>query len=335
MSLWRPLRLLLPLVAIGVALVVFLGAAFVAFSAGGGTAAPLVRGDCDAGLVSVDGTGARAGVTAADLSDEQRRNAATIVATARDMGAPPRAWLVALATAMQESTLHNLSYGDRDSLGLFQQRPSQGWGSPAQVTDPVHATRQFIDHLMAIPGWQTLPVTDAAQDVQRSAFPDAYARWEGLAAQLVTGLAGVANPAASCAPAVLGAGVAASAISFAVGEVGKPYVWGATGPNSFDCSGLVLRAFQAAGITLPRVSWQQYRSGGHLPVRAAQPGDLLFYATDPSDPSTIHHVMLYLGNGRMVEAPYTGQPVRVRPVAWDYRELVPLATRPGTTPNSA
>lgn len=334
-SFWRPLRLLLPFVAIGVALVVFLGAAFLAFSVGGGAATPLTTpGACDTGLLSADATGARAGVTATDLTEEQRRNAATIVATARDMGAPPRAWLVALATAMQESTLHNLPYGDRDSLGLFQQRPSQGWGSPAQVTDPVHATQQFVDHLVAIPGWQTLPVTVAAQDVQRSAFPDAYAKWEGLAAQLVTGFAGVA-PAVACAPAVLAAGVAASAIAFAFGEVGKPYVWGATGPNSFDCSGLMLRAFQAAGITLPRVSWQQYQAGGHLPVREAQPGDLLFYATDPSDPSTIHHVMLYLGNGQMIEAPYTGQPVRVRPVAWNYRELVPLATRPGTTPNSA
>lgn len=340
MSFWRPLRLLLPFLAIGTALVVFLGAALLAFAVGGGTSIPSVPRDCDAGLLSGDGTGGagtRSGVTVADLTDEQRRNAATIVATARDMGAPPRAWLVAIATAMQESTLRNLAYGDRDSLGLFQQRPSQGWGSPAQVTDPVYATQQFVGHLLAVPGWQAMPVTDAAQDVQRSAFPDAYAKWERLAAQLVTGSGGTA-PVASCSPAepaVPASGVAAAAIAFAVGEVGKPYVWGATGPNSFDCSGLVLRAFQAAGITLPRVSWLQYRSGGHLPVRAAQPGDLLFYATDPSDPSTIHHVMLYLGHGQMVEAPYTGQPVRVRPVAWGDRELVPLATRPGTTPNDA
>jgi cell wall-associated NlpC family hydrolase len=274
-------------------------------------------------------------MTVAGLSEEQRRNAATIVATARDMGAPPRAGLVALATAMQESTLRNLNYGDRDSLGLFQQRPSQGWGSPSQVTDPVYATTQFVKHLLAIPGWEALPVTVAAQTVQRSAFPQAYAKWEGLAAQLAGQLAGSVSPTAACGPAVLAKGVAAAAIAFALHEVGKPYIWGATGPNAYDCSGLMLRAFGAAGVTLPRVSWQQYQAGGHVPVRQAQPGDLMFLATDPTDPSTIHHVFLYMGNGQMVEAPYSGKPVRVQPVPWDYRELVPLATRPGTTPNRA
>lgn len=329
----RSLRLLLPFIAIGAALVLFLGIAFAAFSVGGGTSSSGAGGPCDA--TADGGIGAPAGVSAAGLNDEQRRNAATIVATARDMGAPPKAWLVALATAMQESTLRNLDYGDRDSLGLFQQRPSQGWGSPAQVTDPTYATTTFIKHLLAVPGWESMPVTVAAQTVQRSAFPQAYAKWEGLAAQLVTQLAGVANPDPPCTPAVLAQGVAGAAIAFALHEVGKPYVWGATGPNSYDCSGLMLRAFQAAGITLPRVAAQQYFAGAHLPVRQAQPGDLLFYATDPSDPATIHHVTLYLGDNKMVEAPYSGQPVRVQPVPWNYSELVPLATRPGTAPNRA
>ena len=72
-----------------------------------------------------------------------------------------------------------------------------------------------------------------------------------------------------------------------------------------------------------------------MPIKQAQPGDLLFYATAPSDPATIHHVMLYMGEGQMVEAPYSGESVRVRPVPYNYHELVPLATRPGTTPNSA
>ncbi|MDT7557162.1 MAG: hypothetical protein QOI68_1632, partial [Pseudonocardiales bacterium] len=113
------------------------------------------------------------------------------------------------------------------------------------------------------------------------------------------------------------------------------YVWGATGPNAYDCSGLMLRAFQAAGIYLPRVSREQYRAGGHVPLAQAQPGDLLFLATDPDDPATIHHVMLYLGNGMIAEAPYSGVPVRTRPMDWKNRELVPLATRPGTAPNPA
>lgn len=338
MTLLRPLRLLLPFVAIAGALVLFLAVGFIAFNTGGGGGAGSTSSACDAGLRSADAAlaGGRVGTRADDLSEEQRRNAATIIGVARDMGAPPQAWLVALATAIQESTLRNLDYGDRDSLGLFQQRPSQGWGSPAQVTDPSYSTTTFIERLLAVPGWETLPVTVAAQTVQRSAFPEAYAKWEGLAAELVAQLADVANPAAACAPtAVLADGVAGAAISFALGELGKPYVWGATGPNTYDCSGLMLRAFQAARITLPRVSRQQFYAGGHVPVEQAQAGDLLFLANDPSDPATIHHVMLYMGNDQMVEAPYTGESVRVRPVPWRHEQLVPLATRPGTTPNRA
>jgi cell wall-associated NlpC family hydrolase len=338
MNLLRPLRLLIPFVAIAAALALFLGVGFIAFNIGGGGGRrQATYGACDAGLRSPVGplAGDRAGTTIGDLSDEQRQNAATIIGVARDMGAPPRAWLIALATAMQESTLRNINYGDRDSLGLFQQRPSKGWGSPAQVTDPVYSTTIFMERLLEVPGWDNLPVTVAAQTVQRSAFPDAYAKWEGLAAQLVQQLADVADPAGCGRTAVLPDGVAGAAIGFALGEVGKPYVWGATGPNTYDCSGLMLRAFQAAGINLPRVSRQQFYAGGHVPIDQAQPGDLLFYATDPSDPSTIHHVVLYMGNDQMVEAPYTGEKVRVRQVPWDYKELVPLATRPGTTPNRA
>jgi cell wall-associated NlpC family hydrolase len=336
MRLLRPLRLLVPLVAVGGALVIFLVFGFLAYQGGTGGGASFVPGYCDAGLRSATQSGrGQSGDTAATLSAEQRQNATTIIGVAKQKGAPPRAWLVALATAKQESDLRNINYGDRDSLGLFQQRPSQGWGSPAQVLDPVYSTTIFLDKLLQVPNWDRLPVTVAAQTVQRSAFPDAYAKWEGLAAELVSQLAGIADPT-GCGPntATLPAGAAGNAIRFALAEVGKPYVWGATGPNTYDCSGLMLRAFQAAGIDLPRVSREQFDSGGHVPVQQAQPGDLLFYATDPNDPATIHHVMLYMGDGQMVEAPYSGESVRVRPVPWGYNELVPLATRPGTTPNS-
>jgi peptidoglycan DL-endopeptidase CwlO len=337
MRLLRPIRLLVPAVAVAAALGLVLVVGLIAFTVNGGGSRP-ASGlySCDAGLSGGVGlAGGRPVTTAATLSEEQRGNAATIIGVARDMGAPPRAWLVALATAMQESTLRNIDYGDRDSLGLFQQRPSQGWGSPAQVTDPVYSTTIFIERLLEVPGWERMPVTVAAQTVQRSAFPDAYAKWEGLAADLVTQLADVADPAGCGRTAVLAEGVAGTAIAFALGEVGKPYLWGGTGPDRYDCSGLLLRAWQAAGINLPRVSRQQFYAGGHLPVRQMQPGDLYFLATDPSDPSTIHHVAMYLGNDQIVEAPYTGEFVRVRPMNWDHRELVPLATRPGTTPNRA
>jgi cell wall-associated NlpC family hydrolase len=339
MRVLRPLRLLVPAVAVTLALALVLLVGFIAFTVNGGGSRPATDAySCDAGLsggVGLASAGGRAGTTAATLSQEQRANATTIIGVARDLGAPPRAWLVALATAMQESTLRNIDYGDRDSLGLFQQRPSQGWGSPAQVTDPVYSTTIFIERLLEVPGWERMPVTVAAQTVQRSAFPDAYAKWEGLAADLVTQLADVADPAGCGRTAVLAEGVAGTAIAFALGEVGKPYLWGGTGPDRYDCSGLLLRAWQAAGINLPRVSRQQFYAGGHLPVRQMQPGDLFFLGTDPSDPSTIHHVAMYIGNDQYVEAPYTGEFVRVRPMIWDHRELVPLATRPGTTPNRA
>jgi hypothetical protein len=337
MTIFRPLRLLVPVVAIVAALGLFLGIGFVAFDPGtGGGTSPSAL--CDAGTGPDPGVspGGGARTRAADLSEEQRRNAATIVRVARELGAPPRAWLVALATAMQESTLRNINYGDRDSLGLFQQRPSQGWGSPAQVTDPVYSTTIFIDRLLKVPDWERMPVTVAAQTVQRSAFPDAYAKWEGLATDLVQQLADVTAPV-ECEPptTTLPEGVARTAIEFALREVGKPYVWGATGPNTYDCSGLMLRAFQAAGINLPRVSRQQFWAGAHVPVRQAQPGDLLFYARDRNDPATIHHVFLYIGDDTMVEAPYSGERVRVQPVPWNHKGLVPLATRPGTASNRA
>jgi len=332
--LFRPLRLLLPFLAIGVALVVFLAVGFLAFSPGASRQQFSVNG-CDAGIGAVDDT-QTPGATIDTLSDEQRQNAATIVAVGKELDAPPRAWLVALATAMQESTLRNIDYGDRDSLGLFQQRPSQGWGTPAQVTDPQYSSRIFYERLLQSPGWEQKTVTKAAQDIQRSAFPDAYAKWEGLAASLVSQIGDVRNPSGCGSPsAALPPGVAKAAIDFALGEVGKPYVWGATGPNTYDCSGLMLRAFQAAGVQLPRVSRDQFKAGGHLPVRQAQAGDLMFYAYDRNDPSTIHHVFLYLGGDQMVEAPYSGQNVRLQPVNWDYDELVPLATRPGTPANTA
>jgi hypothetical protein len=118
------------------------------------------------------------------LTPEQITNARTIAQVAWDRGLPERAVVIALATAMQESHLRNLDYGDRDSLGLFQQRPSQGWGTPEQVQDPVYAAGKFYDHLVGVPGWETGRLTEVAQAVQRSAFPEAYQQWDELAEKL-------------------------------------------------------------------------------------------------------------------------------------------------------
>ncbi|MFJ8697774.1 C40 family peptidase [Streptomyces ardesiacus] len=124
-----------------------------------------------------------------DLPAEQVPNAATIVATGLSLDVPKKGQIIALATAMQESRLRNLGSGDRDSLGLFQQRPSQGWGSAQQIRDPVYASEQFYKHLLKVDGWQQLTVTQAAQAVQKSGLPDAYAQWESLATALQSAIA--------------------------------------------------------------------------------------------------------------------------------------------------
>ncbi|MGY1838944.1 MULTISPECIES: hypothetical protein [unclassified Modestobacter] len=125
-------------------------------------------------------------VTGSDVTvtTEQAAHAATIAAVARSRGLPTRATVIALATAQQESRLRNLDYGDRDSLGLFQQRPSQGWGSPEQVQEPVYAAGKFFDGLVRVPGWETGDLTTVADAVQRSAFPLAYRQWTGMAESL-------------------------------------------------------------------------------------------------------------------------------------------------------
>ncbi|MGW0222857.1 C40 family peptidase [Streptomyces tendae] len=119
-----------------------------------------------------------------ELPAEQVPNAATIVAAGLSLDVPRKGQIIALATAMQESRLRNLGYGDRDSLGLFQQRPSQGWGSAEQIRDLTYASEQFYKHLLKVDGWQQMTVAQAAQAVQKSGLPDAYAQWESLATAL-------------------------------------------------------------------------------------------------------------------------------------------------------
>ncbi|MET9957767.1 hypothetical protein ABZ128_01495 [Streptomyces sp. NPDC006326] len=125
-----------------------------------------------------------------DMSPEQAANAATIAAVGVAKGLPDRAVTIALATAMQESALRNLDHGDRDSLGLFQQRPSQGWGTPQQIMDPVYSAGIFYERLVEVKGWARLPLTEAAQQVQLSGFPQAYAKHEPDAAVVTGALAG-------------------------------------------------------------------------------------------------------------------------------------------------
>jgi hypothetical protein len=132
------------------------------------------------------------------LDPEQMANAATIGAVGIRRKLPTHALVVALAAAMQESKLRNLPGGDRDSLGLFQQRPSADWGTREQIADPRYAANAFYTELLKVPHWQTMPVTDAAQAVQRSATPGAYQRWADNATVLARALTGDASGALSC-----------------------------------------------------------------------------------------------------------------------------------------
>jgi cell wall-associated NlpC family hydrolase len=118
--------------------------------------------------------------------------------------------------------------------------------------------------------------------------------------------------------------VARAAVRWALAQLGDPYRWGATGPDRFDCSGLTSSAYRAAGVSIPRVSRAQWGAGPHVQVANLLPGDLVFYADNPRDPATIHHVGMYIGNGLMVHAPHTGDVVRVASI---WRESYAGATR--------
>ena len=162
-------------------------------------AAEEARKQAEAQAAAAAAAAAAQPVPVGGLSQTQMNNAKQIVVAAQEMGLPKRAMVIAIATALQESRLHNLastripeSYSytqegegsDHDSVGLFQQRPSAGWGSVAECMNPNYSTKAFLNGLLRVPGWDSMPLTYAAQAVQVSAFPEAYAKHEGLA-QLV------------------------------------------------------------------------------------------------------------------------------------------------------
>ena len=140
----------------------------------------------------------RAGGPSYEFTPEQAVNAATITAVGTGRGLPERAVAIALATALQESGLRNIQHGDRDSLGLFQQRPSQGWGTPREILDPTYAAGEFYKHLVKVRGYKDLPLTVAAQRVQRSGYPEAYAKHEPDATLLAAALTGTSAATLTC-----------------------------------------------------------------------------------------------------------------------------------------
>ncbi|GAA3272857.1 hypothetical protein Dvina_46635 [Dactylosporangium vinaceum] len=142
--------------------------------------------------------GASTGAAEVELDSDQLANAATVTAVGLTRKIPQRGLVIALATAWQESKLENLTGGDRDSIGLFQQRPSQGWGEPEQIADPRYAANAFFTALLKIKGWDRMSVTDAAQAVQRSAHPGAYEKWTDESEIMVKALSGEVTGAVAC-----------------------------------------------------------------------------------------------------------------------------------------
>jgi cell wall-associated NlpC family hydrolase len=266
------------------------------------------------------------------LDSTQLANAQVVYDVSASLQLPQQAAVIAIATAMQESSLVNIDHGTSDSMGLFQQRPSQGWGTPAQIMDPVYASTRFYQALTQVLNWQSLPLTVAAQDVQHSGLPSAYAHWQHLAEDLVATFTGTAGdcatdnsinvpatgitkvPAGFTLPASTPPPVAA-AITYAFQQLGKPYIWGGTGPAGYDCSGLIMMAYEAAGISLPRTTFQQVDVGTPVySLSQLEPGDLIFTAGSDGTPTNPGHVGMYIGDGLVVEAPETGLNIMITPL---------------------
>lgn len=325
----------------------------------------VVFGGADAAATAIQ-TGQACSVTFADpaapsqvgttsYDTEQVTVTRTIIALVAQRGLPERADVIALITGMVESGLRNLDHGDRDSLGVFQQRPSQGWGTAAQVMDVPFATGTFLDRMVGVADWQTKPPGDVAQTVQISGTLDAYALKVPEATALYAAFAGAPGTNVTCSstgPAGHGASVL---IERAKTGLGLPYCYaggnadGPTqgvatngsnpGPNGlspgcdsshpgYDCSGLTLYALAGVGITVPHLASSQYTPGGSqlIPIAQAQAGDLLFWSSDGTQPG-IHHVAINLGGNQLIEAPHDGLTVMTR--TWDTTEgeLMPFVAR--------
>ena len=277
-------------------------------------------------------------------SGDQVKNAAAIISIGKQRGLTRHAQQTALMAAMTESTLNNLSGGDRDSAGLFQMRPSMGWGTQTQVTNISYAINLFYERLVKVPGWDTKTPGEAAQAVEGSAFPDAYATKSAYAVEMLNALSGVTvstvsqtNEGATCT-----AGAAAGAsgggtnnalaageqpatgphaaqinqvIGFAKQQLGEAYVLGGAGPNVWDCSGLTKVAYAGIGINIDagHSATTQWRNGvarGQMhPMSEVQPGDLIFWGGNDA-----WHVGISLGGDMMIAAPKVGDVVKIQKV---------------------
>jgi cell wall-associated NlpC family hydrolase len=251
------------------------------------------------------------------LTPAMLANARTIIGTGRNLDVPDRGLVVAVATAFQESHLVNLDGGDRDSVGLFQQRT--GWGSISERMDPATSATMFYTGgrggqpgLLDIAGWASMSITDAAQAVQVSAFPLAYAKWEAPAAGIVQSVIG--NDPLECTEAAdvgLPAGAVGDMLKVALAQINDPYEFGATGPDQFDCSGLIIYSWAQAGYRVSvRTAAQMWNVSTPVARGSEQPGDMLFGEFD-TRVAGAGHVMIVVRPGLAVQAPFTGDVVKL------------------------
>ena len=282
----------------------------------------------------------------AGISDVSAANGRVVAAVSVARGGDQAA-VIALMTALTESGLRVLTNpndpagdvfvndgvgGDHDSLGIFQQRPS--WGSAAERMEPVASTNLFLDRLLSLPNWQTASPWEAAQSVQASAFADGsnYRAQHGQAisilnaietdsAVLECGGSGVGEPPpgpvgqyglpadfsipSGTSPAAL------AAVTFALRELGKPYVFGANGPAAYDCSSLMVAAWAAGGHALTRTTFTQMHDGTATSESLLSPGDLVLTPGSDGTLASPGHVAMFIGHGLVLAAPQTGDVVKV------------------------
>jgi cell wall-associated NlpC family hydrolase len=201
------------------------------------------------------------------------------------------------------------------------QSAEQAQQAAAAAQTQVSALGTQLDAVLAKQQAAQSTATQLAQQrqnglAQQQAEEEARRRAAQQAAQQQDSNSGGSDPGSGSAPSSGGvppyaSGVAAQALQYALAQLGKPYKWGGTGPDSFDCSGLAMRAYESAGVGLPHFAAFQYQAGHPLTYGQLQPGDLLFWATDPHDSNTIYHEAIYLGSGKMVQAPKTGWNVMI------------------------
>lgn len=265
------------LIATGLSAVIAIPA--LVFAQLGGAGADCVpMPDTSSSVLAVSSTGSEAGP---DWDGRQVQIAVTIIAVGRAKGVPPWGWVVAVATAMQESRLRNLTGGDADSIGVLQQRPSAGWGTAAQLSSPAYQASRFYDALLKVPHWQHLPVEQASQAVQRSAYPRAYAKWTTPAMLLVEQIAdGGGGSVSISAPCAGSQQVLARAATWLTAWNGGPVPYSmSTDPASQfngyrrDCSG-----YASMALGLPRPGLNTAGLAAHsmrIPKAELHPGDLL------------------------------------------------------------